>query len=172
MKTADEALRLESVLIDLFNGGFQFDLTNLAGGRHASTEGVMTPEEAVALYECPSIELDDTPVIMFRIPKLWRRGMDQNELYEATRGWWQVNPNRVKRAKYAFAVSNGVVRAVYTPERWLRRQPAQPGWTEQEAHRPRYGFEGKPARRDEWLNRSVAAYLPRGFRGGFRYHNC
>jgi hypothetical protein len=174
MKTADEALRVESLLIDLFNGGFRFDLKNLVGGHHASAEGVMTPEEAIALYDCPPIELDDTPLIMFRIPRLWRRGMAADDLYEATRGWWRVDPGRAAKARYALSVSNGIVRAVYRPERWRRREFGEPGWTPSEAARPRFGFEGEPATDvpESWLNRSVAAFLPRGFRGGFRYRNC
>jgi uncharacterized protein len=35
-----------------------------------------------------------------------------DELYEATHGWWRVGSRREK-ARYAMAVSHGVVRVVY-----------------------------------------------------------
>lgn len=172
--TEEEAYRLESLLIDLFTGGYGFDLKNLAGGHHAGTEGVMRADEVVALYEAPPIELDDTPIVMFRIPKLWHRGIGKEELYEATRGWWRIDPVRAARAQYVFAVSKGVVREVYLPGSWRKRERTEPGWTDAELKRPRYGFEGEIAAdaSTEWKNRNVLAFLPRGFQGTFRYNNC
>ncbi len=172
--TEEEAYRLESLLIDLFAGEYGFKLENLMGGHHAHREGVMTADEVVALYEAPPIELDDTPIVMFRIPKLWHRGMSKEELYEATHGWWRISPGRAARAQYVFAVSKGVVREIYRPRSWRKRERGEPDWTEAELMHPRYGFDGEiaadaPA---EWKNHNVLEFLPRGFQGTFRYNNC
>ena len=174
MKTNEEAYRVESLLIELFSGGFTFDLKNIAGGHHVDAEGIMTPDEVIALYEAPPILLDDTPLIMFRIPKLWHRGMSDAELYEATRGWWRLDPRRAQRAKYVLSVSKGVVRQVYRPESWRQRRQAEAGWGPAELKRPRYGLAG-PVAHDapaDWLNRNVLEFLPPGFQGPFRYHQC
>jgi hypothetical protein len=40
------------------------------------------------------------------------------ELYDATRGVWRVNPSRHK-AKYAFAVYEGIVKEVYEIKAWF-----------------------------------------------------
>ena len=44
--------------------------------------------------------------------------MNETELYDATRGIWKVGEERVK-AKYAFAVFEGVIREVYEISQWL-----------------------------------------------------
>ncbi len=171
--TEEEAYRLESVLIDLFRTDHKIDLTNIAGGHHADTEGLMRPSDVIALYDTPPIDLGDMPVIMFRIPRLWRRGMNAADLYEATRGWWRVDPHRARQAKYVLAVSKGVVREVYSPFSWRHREQGEPGWSDAENAHPRYGFEGHPADGvDAWRNKNVLRFLPPGFQGTHRYHNC
>lgn len=46
--------------------------------------------------------------------------MSDSELYDITRGVWKVNKDRAARAKYAFAVYQGIVREVYRISEWLR----------------------------------------------------
>ena len=172
MKTNEEAFRLESLVIELSMAAFSFDLKNIVAGHHVDAEGIMSPDEVIALYGASPIQLDDTPLIMFRIPKLWHRGMSDLDLYEATRGGWRLDIQRVQRAKYVLSVSKGVVRQVYRPESWRARTPDEAGWGPDELTRPRYGFEGVVA--DDapagWRNHNVL--LPPGFQGPFRYHNC
>jgi len=175
--TSNDAYRLESLAIDLLTvgtRGMKFDLHNLVAGHRARSEGIMWADEFAAMYDAPPIEIDGTPVLLFRIPKLWNRAMSEQELYEATRGWWQVNPRRAAQAKYVLAVSNGIVREVYTPDPQSWRTRDHHRVHAAGAKRPRYAFDGvraldAPA---QWRNASVAAYLPRGFQGPFRYINC
>lgn len=169
-----EAYRIESVAIDLLSRQLGLTLTNCVGGHHGDSEGLMTADEVVALYDAPPIEMDDTPVILFRIPKLWHRGMDPAELYEATRGWWLLDPNRAAKAQFVFAVSRSVVRQIYRPDSWRKRERGEAGWTIAEDRRPRFGFDGSialdaPA---HWLNHNVQKFLPPGFQGPARYLNC
>ena len=164
---------MESLVLDLWDSGLSFDLKNIAGGHHADSEGMMTATDVVALYEAPPIELGEAPVVMFRIPRLWRRGMNPNDLYEATKGWWRIDLQRAKKAKYALAVSKGVVREVYEPKSRRKREQGELGWSVAEVNRPRYGFEGRTAYGvDAWRNKNVLAFLPPGFQGTHRYHRC
>lgn len=176
IQSEEEAYRIESVAIDLLSRQLGLGLTNCAGGHRGDVEGLMTAEEVVALYDAPAIRIDDTPIILFRIPKLWHRGMAAADLYEATRGWWRLNPNRAARAEFVFAVSRGVVRQIYRPVTgsWRRRERGEAGWTSAEIRRPRYGFEGEIAvdAPSHWLNHNVLEFLPPGFQGAVRYLNC
>ena len=119
------------------------------------------------------VEIDDR-VLLIRIPRLYRHGMSDVALYEATRGHWRIGPRR-ELADYAFAVHQGVVLEVYAFERW------QPAGTTPSATRPgpddqaRWEFVGRPAPQDiraKYVGRSVKAYFKQGHRSPVVYVNC
>ena len=83
------------------------------------------------------------PCVVFRISKLWYRGMPEDELYDSTRGWWRMGPKR-DQARYAIAVAAGVVRAVYAVDEWLPRRFEDDGVTPFPANGTRWGFIGEP----------------------------
>lgn len=43
----------------------------------------------------------------------------RGNLYEMTRKYWKVNLSRVSKATQVLAVVDGVVKAVYDPEKWF-----------------------------------------------------
>src|SRR5688500_2844393 len=101
----------------------------------------------------------DEPVLLIRIPRLFRQGMSDVALYEATRAAWRIGPRR-DAANLALAVADGSVREVYEIERWQRagqsdyatRPTDDPGWSN------RWEFVGKRASesiRNKYMNRSV-----------------
>jgi hypothetical protein len=102
--------------------------------------------------------------------------MSALELYESTRGVWKLGPRRLK-AKFAFAVFEGVVRAVYRIDAWY---PA--GSTEYQSRSApevqregRWEFIGAPA--DEvisaaYVDRSVRSYFRQGQQSPIVYVNC
>ena len=53
----------------------------------------------------------DHRVALIRINKLYRLGMDGASLYQATRKWWVVDPER--GAEWAFALYHGKVKGVF-----------------------------------------------------------
>jgi hypothetical protein len=79
----------------------------------------MPIEEAVAHYTRRPAKIRE-PAILIRINKLYRYGMTDAELYDATRSAWKVGPRRREQAELAFAVFEGVVREVYRIETWLK----------------------------------------------------
>jgi uncharacterized protein len=101
------------------------------------------------------------PVVLISIPPAFRRGSDRQR-YEMTRGWWKAGARR-ERAQWAFAVSDGVVRAVYRISGW---EPARAG--------NRWGFRGHrdPEMEREYVHRDVSSYVGNGARSALTYVNC
>jgi hypothetical protein len=103
--------------------------------------------------------------------------MPKRALYEATRGVWKLNAQRVVRAKYALAVFEGIVCEVYEIKKW---NPAGSSKyrtrSRQEVKRAgRLEFDGRIAQesvRRRYMDHSVRAYLPRGLQAPVVYVNC
>lgn len=111
--TEDEALEVEASLIDFI--GLE-DLTNIKGGLHSDYRGRMSVREAISQYNAPKIKIVESAVLI-TVNRLFKRGMNDDELYEITRGNWVVGERRNK-AKFGFCVCNGIVRQVYEIHKW------------------------------------------------------
>jgi hypothetical protein len=109
----ETAHRVESAAIDLL--GLD-KLANAVRG-HSAKFGRMPIHEVVAHYTRRKATIRES-AILIRITKLYRYGMTDAELYDATRSAWKVGPQREK-AELAFAVFEGVVREVYQITQWL-----------------------------------------------------
>jgi uncharacterized protein len=123
-----------------------------------------------------SVQIEE-PVVLIKISRLYTEDMSPFELYEATRGVWDMQAQgRKERAEYAFAVHDGLVKEVYRIAGW---HPA--GTTLYQARsktdvdRPgRWEFVGAPAEesiRQKYLDRSVQHYF-KGSSNPFTYVNC
>ena len=119
------------------------------------------------------IDIDD-PVVLIRIPATYRPGMADQELFEATSGYWKVGPRR-KRARYALAVVDGAVVEVYQINYW---QPAGTAASERSPSlkdHDRWEFVGRTANdaiREKYRGGSVKHYFKRGNQSPVRYVNC
>jgi hypothetical protein len=154
----ETAYRVEAAAIDLLG---LTELTNLARGKHSLELGRAPLPELVAVYSRRPITVRE-PALLIRINQLYRPNMPPIELYDATRGVWVVGPQR-ERAKFAFAVFEGIVREVYEITQWLRggstlyTRPAQ-----DVEDSGRWEFVGRlaPERlRKRYIDRDVSAYL-------------
>ena len=116
------------------------------------------------------------PSILIRINKLYRYGMSDAELYDATRSAWKVGRRRREQAKFTFAVFEGVVREVYSITQWL------PGgstynvrWKGRATERKdRWEFVGTIANsavRDRYINRYVGHLFTQGAQNPISYVN-
>jgi hypothetical protein len=110
----------------------------------------------------------DEQVILIRISRLYRSTMTDAELYEATRKWWVLNPNRAP--DYAFSVFGGVVKAVYKIIDW--EQPPREERVGRLEHRWAFRGEADRAMEERYLRTDVSAYFPRGAANPIRYVNC
>jgi len=165
--TNSQATLVEAALIDFYGLG---KLTNIKSGYHKGTFGLLNSKDVISMFQAEYVEVEE-PAILFTINSLYRSGMTELELYETTRGIWKLGKNRGK-AKYAFCVTHGIVREVYTIEKW------HPAGTLKYQTRPdseslsktgRWEFEGRIAFeiRDKYLGKSVG----KGSQNPIRYRN-
>ena len=177
------AYEVEAALMDystfLTDSGSRSDtnpsLTNVAGGWHSHSVGLMSQEAVEAVYAAAPLQKADFSLsaIAFRIPRLWTPAMTLDELYEATHGWWRLGPRR-EESQYALAVSRGVIRAIFSIDvsSWRIRQQGDREW--QAGEKPRWGFTGSDARDKfpQYMNRDISTWFAKGSRSPFIYVNC
>jgi hypothetical protein len=97
-----------------------------------------------SLMETLLTQLTDRPAVVLRIGQKWRPDMDEDEVYDTVRGWWVLGLKR-EQCAYVIAVAHGIVRGVYSIERWRPRQPGDRDWRDDAPGKPRWGFDGAPA---------------------------
>lgn len=170
--TESAALDIETAAIDLL--GLD-QLTNRVAGHNSQRETV--DDINAALGACEAVFAPDHRVVLIRVARLFRRGMDPLDLYEATRKWWRIGARKRQvgspdAPEFAFAVHAGIARAVFRIREWL---PAGPEDVEADPRRQgRWSFVGD---RDEHLERlyvptSVARWLPASAQNPLRFVNC
>jgi hypothetical protein len=157
-----EAFEVEASLIDFI--GLE-GLANIKGGHHTEYRGHMSINEIMAQYEAPEIEIIE-PVILITVNRLYRRDMNEGELYEITRGNWVVGKRR-KKAKFAFSIYRGNVRQVYEIQEWFpviaRSKDAKT--------QNRWRFDGIVSQNlQHYVYGSVEKYV--GAQNPIRYVNC
>lgn len=179
LEDEEVALRVESSVIDLLG---IHNLTNKQNGYKSATFGRMSIDQVTALYNKQKGDIDDA-VLLIRINQAFRYSMPENELYEYTRGRWVLNPQRAKKAKYAFAVYQGVVQEVYEILDWhkagstdsIRLEDTQSVFNTVESLEGRFEFVGNIAPkeiRDKYRYISVEHYFKRGNSNPIMYINC
>lgn len=168
---AKSAFRVEAAAIDLLGLS---NLANQVRGWRGNQFGRLPLPDAVAQYIRRKAEIRE-PAILIRINDLFHYGMDDAELYDATRSAWVVGDRRNK-VQYAFSVYEGVIREVYRITQWL------PGGATYNAryggqHRRRTGrweFVGTKAKekiRRRYVNRYVGHLFTQGAQNPISYVN-
>jgi len=113
------ALHVEGALIDAY--GVE-SLTNEQRGQ-GTAQGMMTADEVAVFYAAQEARISE-PVILIKIEREWRRTLTPDQLYERTRRYWTANPNnRRVKPQFAMSVARGIIRAVYTIDRWESYPP-------------------------------------------------
>lgn len=162
LKDNETAFRVEAAVIDALGLG---SLTNQVSGWKSLQVGRMTLDDLIGFYAAKPADISE-PSLLIRINKLFRRGMTDQELYEATRGIWRVGPRR-ENVQFAFAVFHGLVREVYAVARWYPARTLDYETRDLSKRNVvgRWEFEGTLAPapiRDVYVNRSVHHYFKRG----------
>jgi len=172
LKDEETALRVEAAVIDAL--GLD-QLTNEVRGWRSIQLGRMPLHELLIYYSAKPVQVE-VPALLIRINRLFRHSMSSLELYEATRGIWKLSPRRTK-AKFAFAVFEGVVRDVFEIESWHRAgmTPYTTRPTDGWEGSTRWEFTGRVANaaiRGHYVDGSVAAYFRQGQQSPVVYVNC
>lgn len=161
--TEEQAYIVESVLIDLLTfKDFNTDtvLTNIQAGHHQWDEGIKTVDEIIGLYDCqPLVPLGKDRLLAVKLnrtysPKENAEDVYKREnMYEKARKYWKLNVNKAQSADYVLAVYEGVVRAVFKPQRWYEvKEPRLFSGT-------RYAFDGVEVFDSPYLNMDVSEYI-------------
>jgi uncharacterized protein len=109
------AQKVEAAAIDIL--GLE-KLTNEIRG-FGSAYGLMTFDQIVSRYRAKDVDIVD-PVCLVRPNRLFRYGMSDQQLYDVTRGIWEVNPKaHDPEPVYALSVFEGVVQEVYKIAGWF-----------------------------------------------------
>jgi hypothetical protein len=173
LPSEEAAFRIEAAVIDAIDPD---RLTNAVRGWETGKVGRMPLKDLVALYGATPVEVVH-PSLLIRINKLYRYGMEEDELYEVTRGTWKLGSKRA-RARYAFSVFHGVVRAVFQIESWHPERTTLYRIRVFASPTPlpgRWEFLGKPAEesiRLQYVGRSVQHYFKQGLQSPVVYVNC
>ncbi|HEV7567361.1 MAG TPA: hypothetical protein VGO31_15550 [Microbacteriaceae bacterium] len=165
------AFQVESAVMDAFLISGK-DLTNKVSG-HGADRRWRPLADIVAGYVATDVEIDlKDRVALIRISRLFNHELTADELYEKTRQWWRITPGR---AEYAFAVYNGIVRAVYRidPDKWVvwGHPPNQPVDRRMTGRRAFFG-ERDLVLEERYVWRDVSRYLVRGAQNPIKYVNC
>jgi hypothetical protein len=168
------ALNVEAAVIDVI--GID-NLTNEKRGTDTE-HGRMGLELIEAIIDPIEDDIKEH-VILIRVNQLYRYGMSDQELYDATRGIWDM-ADRKYNADYAFSVFMGIVMDVYKIKSWHRAgttpYPTRPNMTRNNIAPERLGFWEfirEPVSdeiRNKYRMKSVKKYL--SSRNAFLYVNC
>lgn len=136
IKDEATAFIVEQAVIDAFTAD-RHSLTNLVKGHQSGEHGLATLGAVIARHQAPPTPHIDAPLIMVKINRGWRPDMNDDEIYEQTRGHWKISERVREEATYVLGVGFGVVRGAYKVDSWFPSQrPGEVG---------RWGFVGAPA---------------------------
>jgi hypothetical protein len=143
------AFQIEAALIDAYPG-----LTNQVGGHGSDDYGCRHVEEIVRDYAAEPFEARE-PLILICIARTYEE--EGKSIYDAVRGTWRVNVNKVRKFKLVLAHRHGVVVGVFRPKEWLQSTKEYFPWLPEDIP-GRFGFVGDPAEsavKSHYLNRRV-----------------
>ena len=170
----NEAFKIESTLIDFVNY-FNNGTLNAVSGQHSDDQGIMSTDELIRKYNAIDLKEFYHPLICININKKYRRGMGENEIYNATREAWGVDENKIKYVELALAEYQGIVIEVYKINEWYKvdiKDFNKKNIMQLDEKKERWGFYGEVAdsiTRSIYINKSIAWCKKKGDRTSFRY---
>ena len=146
------ARKVESSVIDLIG---KDKLTNKVAGWNSGVYGRMKLDQIKSIYDAKDAKITE-PGILIKINQSFRYGMLPIELYDVTRCCWKLGERRNK-AKYVFAVYDGVIQEVYEILDWYMGGLTMAS-TGSKLEEDRWEFVGRIADdsiRNKYLNKKV-----------------
>jgi hypothetical protein len=157
LATDEEAFTVEQAIIDAYKAA-GLPLTNLQSGHHSELASV---QAVVAEHTAEPAPGSAEPTVVFMINHAWRRDMNTEDIYQATRGHWLVGKDVRDKAKYAFGVAHGLIRGVYRISSWFQSPNPK--------EKTRWGFNGECApKMEHYLGTSVRRFIPGGAQNPYR----
>ena len=154
------AREVEAALIDAYPG-----LTNRQAGSDSKDKGTRHVKEIMLEYGSQEFVLKDK-LILISVGQMGEKW----GIYDAVRGLWSINVNRVKRENYNLVLAHirGLVRGAYVPLKWMNASPENFPKHDWSVDREKWGkkkcFVGCEAEPEVW-NRYVLKRVPARYRG-------
>lgn len=164
LQTAREAFQIECVLIDTLNN-LGYNLTNAVVGHDANQKGIMTTDEIKRLYNATPLTSMGTDCVIININGQYNRSMGGNAIYQATKGCWRMNANRIKNVKYVLSEYRGLIVEVFEVERWYTMPRQYVSGKNKGKTYNGWCFDGHVAPdviRDLYINKSIAHTKTKG----------
>jgi hypothetical protein len=169
--TKEGAYSIEAALIDMVNYMQPESLKNKISG-HGVAEGIIDVVDLSIALSAEQLETEE-PVLIIKIERLWddllikhtgSNAISIDSIFDAVKGNWKVSTKRANSAKYVFAVSRGVIRAVFTNPHW--------GNSSETGRKSFVCGEKNDALKSVFVGKSVTNIFKRGSQNPIRYLNC
>jgi hypothetical protein len=128
------AFEVEAALIDAYP-----EVTNIMGGHGSDDRGVMHSKQIIERYQAKEIDFQH-PVLFITINQT---ALEKENLYEAVRYAWRIDPAKARKADYVLAVQRGVVIGVFKANAWMEAIPEN--FPDKPMLSGRWGFVGQEA---------------------------
>lgn len=173
LRDADEASTVEAVLIEAYP-----NLTNQVSGEGTRRFGARSTDSAIRAYDLPPAQFSGERCVLLSLTPAWPRDAESEPqawyaLYTLARFAWRLDVDRAREANYLVVQARGIVRGVFTPERWLPAEDPTFAGFPTPAHEGSYGFVGRPSWRPwrGWVGRRVPERYRTRFGQRVRYVN-
>lgn len=170
--TEIEAYQIEASLIDSFiYCGIL--LSNKVGGHNSVEKGLMTSDEVMRLYNAQPLDHIGNDCILININRKYKRGIEGQSIYQATKETWSIRKDKLPRLKYVLSEYRGLIVEVFEVEEWYEKErgylPISKKYGETKIG---FGFNGKVAPdeiRNQYINKSIAHTKKKGAASAIRY---
>ncbi len=160
LKTEDEALKIEAMLIDVLNHYYGSQLTNAQSGHHVNKTGIMNTNEIKRIYSAEQLNKIGDDCVIININGQYNRAMGEEAIYNATKECWRMGKDKVKKIKYVLSEYRGFIVEVFEVDEWYTKErPYGPNSKKAGHTYYGWGFNGKiapAAIRDLYINKSIA----------------
>ena len=129
----------------------------------------------------PTTEIDE-PVIAININQQYPHAKNADELFKCTSGIWRVSREHANKARYAFAVYQGVIKEVYEIEEWIPASRATLEYWRERERAQGNDFSGTHEGRSEFIGALALEAIRKKYVGRrmpvphsqnpIRYFNC
>lgn len=174
--TEKVAFEIESALIDTFKyipAFNRFIKGNIQGGVKSIEKGLMSAEEIIRLYNAEELNEIDNDCVIININNTYQRGAGEDAIYQATKGTWKMNAQKLQSINYVLSEYRGLVVEVFKVHEWLAQErPYGPNAQKAGETYMGYGFEGEVANdeiRLKYINKSITHKKKRGSANVIRY---
>lgn len=115
------AYHIESSLIDTFREITVFNSFikgNIQGGLNSIENGLMSSEEIIRKYNALPLNSIPDNFVIININNSYKRASGEERIYEATKGIWRMNKNKLDSIKYVLSEYKGLIVEVFEVEKW------------------------------------------------------